>query len=171
MVTQRDKYSLTLEELRAVLDYDPDTGIFKWREASNIRKDIRGKLAGTIQYDGYRCIRVKPYRYYAQVLAWFYTWGKWPDHQVDHRDTNRDNNAIDNLRLASPIENGNNSRRSRRNTTGFKGVCRYKDKWMAQCRVKGRKRYLGVFDTAEEAHAAYKVAALDGHGEFARPDG
>lgn len=168
---KRKKYDLTLEEIRTALDYDPETGIFKHSTSNSVRPQYRGKVAGTVQYDGYRCIRVKTHRYYAHILAWFYTWGVWPSSQLDHRDTNRDNNAIDNLREATPIQNSVNCKRSKRNKSGFKGVCAYKGRWLAQASHKMKKIYLGMHDTPEEAYEAYKKYVESQHGEFARPDG
>lgn len=166
---KREKYDLTHSELLEVLDYNEKTGVFTWRDS--VRRDYRGKIAGTIQYDGYRCIRVSPHRYYAHILAWFYACGQWPTRQIDHRDTNRDNNALDNLRLATPVQNSVNCKRSRKNKSGYKGVCAYKGKWLAQINYKMKKIYLGMHDTPEQAYEAYKEAALRLHGDFARPDG
>ena len=44
------------------------------------------------------------------------------------------------------------------NNSGLRGVLRCGDKWKAQRQVKGMKRHLGVFDTAMEAHMAWKNA-------------
>ena len=44
------------------------------------------------------------------------------------------------------------------NTSGLRGVLRHGDKWKAQRQVNGMKRHLGIFDTAAEAHEAWKQA-------------
>jgi hypothetical protein len=43
--------------------------------------------------------------------------------------------------------------------TDLKGVARHRNKWKAQIRLDGKLRYLGLFATEEEAHAAYRAAA------------
>jgi len=43
------------------------------------------------------------------------------------------------------------------------------DRWVAQINANGKKIFLGHYDTPEEAHAAYKEAALKHFGEFANP--
>lgn len=90
--------------------------------------------------------------------------------QTDHIDGDGLNNRRCNLRLATPSENARNQRRARDNTSGFKGVWWHKGrrKWQAQIMAGGRQKYLGLFNTAEEAHAAYCEAARSLHGEFAR---
>lgn len=90
--------------------------------------------------------------------------------QADHIDGDGLNNRRSNLRLATPSENARNQRRSRDNTSGFKGVWWHKGrrKWQAQIMAGGRQQYLGLFNTAEAAHAAYCEAAKSLHGEFAR---
>jgi hypothetical protein len=56
----------------------------------------------------------------------------------------------------------------RDNRTGVKGVtrCKRDDRWIAQIFAEGRNRFLGRFDTIEEAAAAYAAASLKFHGEF-----
>lgn len=168
---KRDKYDLQLEEVRELLDYDPETGVLKWSQSTQVRPQFRGTIAGTIQYDGYRCLRFKFHRYYAHVLIWFYVKGAWPFEQIDHADLNRDNNAWSNLRQATPTQNSVNTKISKKNTSGFKGVYEQNGRWIAQMRLNGKRGYIGSFDTAEEAFEAYKQAALTHHGKFARPDG
>ncbi|MBW0450883.1 HNH endonuclease [Paraburkholderia phenoliruptrix] len=91
------------------------------------------------------------------------------DRIVDHINGVKTDNRRSNLRICSKSENGYNQGAQRNNTTGFKGVTVRKDsgRYMAQIRSRGKKIYLGLFDTAVEAHAAYCAAALELHGEFA----
>lgn len=147
------------EELRRLLDYDRSTGVFRWRET--------GKPAGTKQ-GRYWSITINHLRYYAHRLAWVYVYGYWPEFEIDHRDTNPLNNAIGNLRRATRILNLGNTKLSKANTSGLKGVCRSGEKWRSYISVEGRRRYLGTFDTAEQAHSAYVAAAKRQFGEFAR---
>lgn len=87
---------------------------------------------------------------------------------VDHRDVNGLNNRRANLRQASRSNNKANSRLSRRNTSGLKGVCRSGAKWRAGIRKNGKHISLGYFDDPNDAHQAYVEAAHTLFGEFAR---
>jgi hypothetical protein len=89
---------------------------------------------------------------------------------ADHIDGNPLNNRRSNLRVASIQENNRNSKKPITNTSGFKGVFRDKKHpaWRAVIRVNGKSLYLGSFVTPEEAHEAYKKAAIEYYGEFAR---
>jgi hypothetical protein len=90
---------------------------------------------------------------------------------VDHRDGNGLNNVRTNLRLATNTGNARN-RRYGRSASGYKGayLVKRRDKrpWTASIRADGGRRYLGYFETAEEAARAYDAAAKELHGEFAR---
>lgn len=87
---------------------------------------------------------------------------------VDHRNGNGLDNRRKNLRPATCQQNSWNARISKRNSSGFKGV-NYdirRGKWMARI----SDRFLGRFDTAEEAGAAYRAEAIRCHGEFVAPE-
>lgn len=90
---------------------------------------------------------------------------------VDHKVRNTLDNRRNNLRLASHTQNKCNQRKPSTNTSGLKGACLKKGKtnrpWFSQIELHGHNKHLGYFDTAEEAHEAYKVAATQLHGEFA----
>ena len=97
------------------------------------------------------------------------------DHKIgEHRDPNQTlDNRHSNLRVSTQSQNGANARKSRRNPKGLKGVsfnCHSRSKrlWTARIMVKGKSIWLGRFWTQQEAHEAYKVAAVRFHGEFAR---
>lgn len=89
---------------------------------------------------------------------------------ADHVDGDGLNNKRENLRLSTFRQNAHNQKRSKRNTSGYKGVSYYAadGRWRANIRVDGKLCFLGYFNTPEEAHEAYKVAAVKHFGEFAR---
>jgi len=89
--------------------------------------------------------------------------------QVDHIDRDPLNNRRENLRLATASENLRNQSKHKDNTSGFKGVSFHKpmQKWQAQIAVNHKQIYLGCFDTAAAAAAAYDTAAQSLHGTFA----
>lgn len=88
--------------------------------------------------------------------------------EVDHWDNNPLNNCRGNLRIASHSDNQHNSPRPSNNTSGYKGVYKRGKKWVAQIKTSEKKLYLGSFATPQEAHEAYKTAAIKYFGEFAR---
>jgi hypothetical protein len=89
--------------------------------------------------------------------------------QADHEDGDGLNNTRLNLRPCNNTQNSANKGRYKRNKSGFKGVSWHKGcgKWRAQICVNRKKKYLGLFDAPEDAHAAYSKAAKELHGEFA----
>ena len=163
----------TADFLRQVLDYNPLTGVFTWK-VNRSRQAKRGVVAGReiIVPDDHhvRIIGVKRKNYYAHRLAWYWMTSEWPTKQIDHKDCNALNNAWNNLRLATPYQNSMNQRKRKNNKTGFKGVSFHKrdKRFAASIRINGNLTWLGYFDTAEEAHAAYMAAARKHFGEFAR---
>lgn len=88
--------------------------------------------------------------------------------EIDHKDLNSKNNRIENLRLATKSQNQCNTALRADNSTGFKGVTRHGERFKANIRARGKQVHLGVFDTPEDAHAAYSKAAVQTFGEYAR---
>ena len=155
------------ERLLEVLDYNPKTGVFIWKEQTGRRVRV-GDTAGSVKKEGYIMTRVEGYRTYAHIFAWFYVHGEWPEQMIDHINGDGLDNRIDNLRQAIYSQNNVNSRMRSNNKSGIKGVHFDKDrnKWSAVVRSYGkvvRKR----FDTLEEA-AEYVATLRDQmHGVFA----
>lgn len=91
---------------------------------------------------------------------------------VDHIDRNPLNNQRSNIRICTEAENYLNRKVLVTNTSGFKGVSWHKQykKWRAQIQVNCKKTVIGFYDSPEDAHAAYCVAAKKMHGEFANTE-
>jgi len=89
-------------------------------------------------------------------------------HCVDHRDNNKQNNHIDNLRWATNIENCQNAKLRKNNTSGYKGVSWHErnGKWMARINIDGNTIRLGYYDTKEEARDARVKRANEAFGVF-----
>jgi HNH endonuclease/AP2 domain len=162
------RYSLflTRERLMEVLSFDADHGRFIWLSSGTGRRKVGG-IAGCLNSCGYRVIGVDGQVYYAHQLTWLLFHGEWPCKDIDHKDRNRDNNRISNLRLATEAENQWNTITPKDNTSGHKGVFRLHNKWTAQIQKNNKRKHLGMFERFEDACAAYDAAAKTYHGEFA----
>lgn len=157
---------LTQAYLKSILHYDQESGLFTWgknRDSTRI-----GAVAGTTNASGYVVITHKKRKYYAHRLAWLYVTGCWPADEIDHRDVNPSNNKWDNLREATHSQNHRNRKGIAKH--GYKGVTQADNRWRAQIQVGGVRKHLGSFKTPEEAHEAYKAAAIHLSGSFARFD-
>lgn len=175
---------ITQERLKELLDYDSDTGVFTWKKrpvemfshckypegiCTTWNKRFAGSHPGTNDADGYLIFRVDYKIYKAHRLAWLYVYGDLPDCDIDHKDRDRSNNRIGNLRVATRSENLGNSALNSRNTTGYKGVMylKNKGKYVANIFHKGMNYRLGTFTDPADAHRAYCGAADLLFGEFA----
>lgn len=147
---------ITAEEVRHLLHYDPETGIFTWRNTKNRR--LIGLRAGRTSIAlGYRTIKIGGAEYYEHRLAFLYMTGEWPA-RVDHINGIKDNNRWANLRECSHSMNMRNSKlRASNKTTGMTGVHERKrdGKFIAQITREGKTEHIGVFDTPEEGRDAY----------------
>lgn len=155
------------------LDYDPETGIFRWLSHSSKAKcwnsRFAGKRAGGRAVAGrYRDISIDDVAYYEHRVAWVYMTGDVDEAcRVDHRDLDGTNNKWCNLRPATNSQNVANTHG--RSVIGCsKGTYFAGDKFAARITVDYQCIYLGVFTTMSEAHQAYCAAAEKHFGEFAR---
>lgn len=159
---------MTQEELKEVLHLNQD-GTLVWR-VSRGGKTKAGDIAGCNETKGYWCIRYKRIAYKAHRLVWLYVYGKFPNGQIDHIDGNKSNNRVENLRECSQSENQRNVLLRQDNTSGFKCVSKDKKtgKWKVRAQIEGKRKFLGYFNTPEEASDAYQEFTKLHHKEFYR---
>lgn len=159
---------LTHDRLLELISYDPVTGLFERRLSLSRRTKIGPFVPYVDASHGYAYFGVDGKTYYAHHLAWFYVTEVWPK-RLDHRNTNRADNRFVNLRLATQQQNNKNVSKRSGTTSRYKGVSWHAKakKWVAQIGSEGRRVYLGLHATEEEAHAAYACKARELHGEFA----
>lgn len=150
------------EEFKKAYHYNPETGQFT-RLIRQGRSNLPGllspkpaKLSGYLRHNF--CGTV----YYAHRLAYFYMTGTWPENDIDHINGIRHDNRWCNLRAASREINTNNVHATVKTPSGYKGVYRRNNKnstkWQAKLSINGAEKWLGVFNTPEEASTAYKQA-------------
>ena len=167
ILSEARELELTQERLKELLDYDPLTGIFSSRAPRVGRpKSNKTKSLGCCNKHGYQVIGVGGKRYSAHRLAWLFVYGRWPSCQIDHRNMDRCDNRLSNLREATPSENAAHGKARR--GKAFKGAYRLRNIWRSAITKNGKQFHLGVFDTEKEAHSAYISAARQMHGEFAK---
>lgn len=146
---------LTQDRLQEILKYSPESGEFRW--VCPRLDALSRQRAGFETSSGYWAINISKIRFFAHRLAWLYVHGKWPDGDIDHLNGDKLDNRLSNLRDVPRRTNSENQREGRRG--GLLGTAFHKSsgKWRAVIGVNYTQRTLGYFDTAEQAHEAYKA--------------
>lgn len=155
---------LTHERLREILEYNPETGIFRWKKPKYGRR--KNKIAGCKNHNGYIMITHKGKKYQAHRLAFLYMGGYMPENIVDHIDRDPSNNKWDNLREVSHQCNMRNRTHNFNSTSGITGVVWRNYAWVAQIVVNREYKYLGIYKNFDDAVMARWRAEL----KFEYPD-
>ena len=148
---------LTQKHLKTILHYDPVNGHFTWLDHPSKRhKHWIGKRAGS-SLGRYRYINLYNKRFKEVELAYLYMTGKFPSGIVDHKNRCGLDNSWDNLRVLSHADNLVNRKLPKRRYLNMPvGV--YPETWgryRASCRVDGKTKHIGTYDTPELSHDAY----------------
>lgn len=152
--------------LRELLDYDPETGVLRWRLRAGTDRFTKtwnaryaGTVAGYIANHGYITITIDGVDYYAHRVIWKLVTGDEPP-EIDHENGIRSDNRAENLLASTNAENMKNTKMHRNNTSGVCGVhwSNFAGKWVANIGVNGGSRHLGYFTDIEEAARARRAA-------------
>lgn len=156
------------------LNYDPASGILRWRLRADRSPQWNGKWAGQpaggpSKSNGHHVLSLCGKPVLAHRVIWKMSYGVDAPNDIDHRDGDPLNNRLTNLRLATKHQNLRNSKLHRgknlpKGVSWHHGAGRYR----ASIYLSGKCKHLGLFDTPVGAHEAYKRAAGAAFGEFAR---
>jgi hypothetical protein len=165
--------------LRECFDYNPNTGELTWKERPlshflgewrRWNKRYAGKPAGSlhkygIRWDGrHRIVILDRKNFGAHRLVWKLITGSDPVDEVDHVNRRGDDNRWSNLREATRREQMQNTRGRRRKHHQLPiGAHPNGKKFVARINAGGNLIYLGQYDTAEKASAAYLAAKKELH--------
>jgi hypothetical protein len=178
------KATLTLppaEYLHQCFEYNSETGELRWRYRPRehfgtdigfraFNSQFPGRVAGSPNAKGYLTVRLGNGAKQISRIIYKMHHGIDPK-QIDHKDRNRTNNKLGNLRSVTILQNNRNMIKSP-GKTGFVGVSQFEERWHRKRfyavirNHAGKKTYLGSFHTAEEAHSAYRDAANRIFDEF-----
>ncbi len=146
--------------LRHRFDYNHMSGKF-WHINSPSRR-YNGLIAGTRHGKGYRVLSLDGVRFLAHRVAWAHYYGEWPKLEIDHINQCKSDNRIANLRAVDGFKNHQNMPIPKDNKSGVVGVCfqTSKNRWVAEIKAHGVKKYLLQTDNLFEAACARKSAEI-----------
>ncbi len=154
---------ITQRRLKEIFDYNPNTGIFTYKQATSRSVHV-GDIAGSMDEKGYLRIKIYGHSYRCHRLAWLFVHGSWPNDQIDHINSIRNDNRLINLReVSNKINCENRIKPMSNNKIGFLGVYVHHGKYATSLKVDGIVKRLGHFNTPEEAHQVYLEAKRKYH--------
>lgn len=155
---------LTAEQVLQFFAYDPETGFIT--KISDTKGNPLQQRVGYKKSKGYLSVRVLDQAHFSHRLAWLMATGSWPIGQIDHINGIPDDNRLANLRDVDKYGNAQNLRKARRDSkTGLIGVspCRRSGKFIAVITIDGRQKFLGRFESPQDAHECYLQAKRAHH--------
>lgn len=153
------------ESLRVLKEYCEE--FFEYKEGhlhyKNTRSNrVKGTRVGWVcgedgPYANYYITRILGKIYPLHRIIFLIHYNYLPE-LIDHKDRNKLNNSIENLREATRQQNTLNRGLRADNKSGFKGVSwdKHRKKWRAQLHLGKKNYYLGLHETPEDASEAYK---------------
>lgn len=152
---------MTAIDWNNIFEYSDGWLIWKISPSSRIKE---GTVAGNRTGPGYWQVCFKGKFYKIHRIVWEMFYGTIPDDlEIDHRDRDKDNNKIENLRIATRSLNGHNRGVQCNNKLGVAGVSQSGNKYVAYIRKDGKTVNLGSYNSIEEASFAYQQAKRQVH--------
>jgi hypothetical protein len=126
---------------------------------------VKNKPIGTINGRGYYIVGINNKSYRVHRLIFLYHHGYLPS-LIDHKDRNRLNNCIENLREATSSQN-NHNRTGMESNTGYPGIHWSNSRQFFKAAFTHNKvyYYVGIFKDLQEAVTAYKKKYTEIVGE------
>lgn len=158
-IAMKGQIMITQSELKKLLHYDPETGIF-------IR--IKSKSIAGYYSNGYKKLKIKGKEYFCHRVAWLYMTGNMPKDCIDHINRIKDDNRFVNLRECTRQQNNLNVSLKANNKSGYKGVSWSKTskKWKATGYLNKKSIHLGFFENPNDAYKEYKKFINTHHKDF-----
>lgn len=158
---------ITQEICHQLFEYRDGNLYWKDRIISKSRKSSRnGKRVGTAGGNGYLDVNINKKRYRVHRVIFLMFHGYFPE-EVDHINNNRMDNRIENLRKSDKTTNKHNSLMPKTNTSGIKGVSRYRNSWRCVLWTNNKPKEVSGFKTKELAKEFIELWREIAHGEFA----
>jgi hypothetical protein len=156
------KNNITQEQIKSLLDYNEEAGVFYWKVSAANNSIKVGSVAGSLKKNGYIGIGIENKEYYAHRLAWLYVYGEFPSCQIDHINRVRSDNRLVNMRIVSNKINAQNQGLRQGSLSGFRGVNWYKKgrKWQARIHHNNKTMHVGYYDNLADAKLAREIAEI-----------
>ena len=145
-----------------------EEGKLFWKNRSSSYKYLNGKQAGHFNKDGYNVVSVKCRYIYAHRIVFFMHYRYWPE-EVDHKNRDRSDNRIENLRPCTISQNRRNSGLRTDATPYGKNIGwnRLLSKYFVRLFKDGKYIYCGSFQDLELAQLVASEAREKYYGEWA----
>jgi len=156
---------LTQSKLKQILDYDPVSGHFNWREYGPGR-NMKKPAGHHERKHNVIIIGVEGRSYQAHRLVWLYVHGYIPEGIVDHLNHNNSDNRLHNLRERR-LTKGQQLREERLRIKKLFRVCISEsgECWSAYIQEFGITEHIGDFEYEVEAIEAYNKRSREIYGE------
>lgn len=157
---------ITQEYLQTIFEYKDGHLFWKIKPAKKINI---GQKAGCICPDGYVCINFNKKRYQAHRLIYIYH-HNFIENEIDHINTIRNDNRIENLRTATRSQNAYNQTVPKNSTTGIKGISwnKREKKWQVSLKINGHKKSFGYYNDIDYAVFINNAMRHKYHKEYYR---
>lgn len=157
-----------LAEAKRIYRYDEATGNLVWIRPANPGHPGQAKIGGRVggsDGHGYLMCMLLGHKFKVHQIVWLLNKGELARFPIDHKNRDRLDTRIENLRLAVDIQNSQNTNKMLGALTGSRSH-RGRTGYSAIIQINGKKIYLGYYKSREEAHEAYVLGSRKYRGEF-----